>query len=77
MIGVQEEYQGCGLGRLFMLHAMKKTLEVADLVGLYALTLDALDDEVAARYQRWGFEKFIEGELSMFIPVPTIRSMMD
>ena len=75
MIGVCEDCQGNGVGNLLMLHAMDVTLRVADLIGLYALTLDADNDEVAARYKKWGFEFFIEGELAMYIPIGTIRDM--
>jgi hypothetical protein len=59
-----------------MLHAMKKTLEVSDLIGIYALTLTAIDSDTANRYAKWGFVPFIEGELDMFIPLGTIRTAL-
>ena len=74
MIGVQSELQDCGIGKLLMIHAMETTLKVADLIGVYALILDARNAEVAARYQKWGFEFFIEGELAMYIPLGTMRN---
>ena len=77
MIGVCEDYSGSGVGKTLMIHAMKKTLEVADLVGLYALTLDAVDEHIAKRYERWGFKRFIAGELAMYIPITTIRKALE
>jgi GNAT superfamily N-acetyltransferase len=73
MIGVHESSQGNGVGKILMLHAMNKTLEVASLIGIYALTLTAIDEDTANRYERWGFTRFIDGELDMFIPLTTIR----
>jgi GNAT superfamily N-acetyltransferase len=73
MIGITEKLQGNGIGKALMLHAFAKTLEVAEHVGVYALTLEAIDEQKAATYKRWGFTPFIEGELLMFIPVATIR----
>jgi GNAT superfamily N-acetyltransferase len=51
MIGVHRGFQGNGVGNLLMVHAMQKTLEVANLVGIYALTLDAVDEKTAATYE--------------------------
>jgi len=76
MIGVQEDCQGSGVGKLLMLHAMGKTLMVADLIGLYALTLDADNNDLAEKYKRWGFEFFVEGELAMYMPIGTIRDAL-
>jgi GNAT superfamily N-acetyltransferase len=76
MIGVLQECQGNGIGKILMLHAMQKTLEVAELIGIYALTLTAIDKQTADRYQRWGFIPFIEGELDLFIPLGTIRQAL-
>lgn len=75
MIGVSSQYQRCGLGRLLMLDAMRNTLRVADLAGVYALTLDALNEDVAKLYERWGFKRFIEEGLSMYIALPTIEDL--
>jgi hypothetical protein len=45
-----------------LLDAMKVTLTVADSIGLYALTLDAVDKDKAAIYAKLGFIPFIEGD---------------
>jgi GNAT superfamily N-acetyltransferase len=76
MIGTHGPWQGNGIGKILMLHAMQKTLEVASLIGIYALTLTAIDEETAKRYERWGFTRFVEGELDMFIPITTIRDAL-
>jgi GNAT superfamily N-acetyltransferase len=77
MIGTDRSVQGLGIGKILMVHAMRQTLAVADVVGVYALTLDAVDAETARRYAKWGFEYCVEGAdttyVPMYIPVETIR----
>ena len=77
MLGVHTDYQGKGIGKTLMVDAMRKILDVASLVGVYALTLEAVDEETAARYERWGFTRFIDGGLAMFLPLTTIRQALE
>lgn len=77
MIGVLKKFQGHGIGRIMMLHAFERTLEIAELAGVYALTLEAINEDKAKTYQRWGFTRFIDGELLMYIPVSTIRAALE
>ena len=76
MIGVDQSAKKCGVGKLLMLHAMQTTLRIADLAGVYALTLDARDSTVAPFYEALGFSYFKEGELKMFYPVREIRAAL-
>lgn len=79
MIGVQLEHQGCGIGKRLMADALERTAAVADIVGVYALVLDAVDQEKADTYAAWGFEYFDanvvldDGSIPMFIPINTIK----
>jgi len=74
MIATHAAFAGRGIGRTMMVHAMRQTLAVAEIVGVYALTLDAIDADLARRYAAWGFEYFEPGQLWMYIPLQTIRA---
>lgn len=76
MIATSKELQGNGIGKALMMHAFGRALDVAEIVGVYALTLEAIDEDKATQYARWGFTRFIEGELLMYIPVLTIRKLL-
>ena len=76
MLGTQQGFTGSGIGITMMLHAFRQTVEVANRAGVYALTLESVDELTAQRYERWGFTRFVEGELLMFIPLSTIRSAL-
>jgi GNAT superfamily N-acetyltransferase len=75
MLGVDKRYQGNGIGKTLTLHAMKKTLEVANIIGIYALTLEAVDVKTSEFYKKVGFEFFTQGDLMMYIPLSTIKSL--
>jgi GNAT superfamily N-acetyltransferase len=76
MLAVDEQYQGNGIGKALMIHAFGRTIEVAEHVGVYALTLEAINQEKADTYKRWNFEYFVEDELWMYIPLTTIRAVL-
>lgn len=79
MIGVHSIYKRRGIGKLMMADAIQRTAKIAQHAGLYALTLDALDDELAAYYaENFGFERFKEGAtgLEMFLPIHTILAAL-
>lgn len=76
MIGVHQDFQGNGIGKVLMLDAMQTTLRVAELIGVYALTLEAIDKKTADLYAKWGFQYFTEGEMMMFIPIGTIKDLL-
>jgi GNAT superfamily N-acetyltransferase len=77
MLGVITDCQDRGVGKKLMVHAMETTLKVAELVGIYALILQALNEEVGRRYRKWGFDYFLgeenKSQPHMFIPLGTIR----
>jgi GNAT superfamily N-acetyltransferase len=80
MIGVDQQHQKLGIGRKLMVHAMKRALAVSEIVGVYALVLDAVDRDVAELYRRWSFEYFDadvvleDGSIPMYIPISTLRA---
>ena len=65
--------QGAGVGASLLTHAMKLAANLAGQIGLYALVVDAKHEAVAAYYQRYGFARFANVELSLFLTTDVIR----
>jgi ribosomal protein S18 acetylase RimI-like enzyme len=77
MIGVHTKHDRAGIGRLLMRDAFRRTLIIADNAGTYALTLDAVDEDLAKYYEnKFDFQRFADGDLEMFLPLGTIRSAL-
>lgn len=74
-LAVDQAAQGQGLGKLCLLRAMRQVETAAREIGLYALVLDALDDEARAWYLGlgWGFEELRDDPNHLFIAVSVIR----
>lgn len=78
MIGVHSDHDRVGVGKLLMKDALQRTLTIADNAGTYALALDAVDEEVALYYEeKFGFQRFSDGGLEMFMPLGTIRGSLE
>jgi GNAT superfamily N-acetyltransferase len=54
-LAVDRRWQGQGLGAFLLQDAIRRTLAIADQVGVLALLVHPLDDAAAAFYGRFGF----------------------
>ncbi len=74
-LAVDNSAQGQGLSRLCLLRAMAQVERAAREIGLYALVLDALDEEARAWYLRlpFGFQPLLDDPNHLYLPVETIR----
>jgi GNAT superfamily N-acetyltransferase len=76
MIAAHTDYAKQGIGKLLMGDAIKRTLAIADNAGTYALALDALDESLVAYYEsQFGFQRFKDGGLEMFLPLATMLQL--
>lgn len=55
MLGVDEAFQGQGLGRDLLLDAVRRAESVACQIGARAIVVDPIDDSARAFYERYGF----------------------
>ena len=74
-LAVDRSAQGQGLGRLCLLRAMRQVENAAREIGIYALVLDALDEEARDWYLRLnlGFVALLDDPKHLYIAVETIR----
>jgi len=62
MIAVHDDCAGYGIGKKLMGHAIQTSAEIADRAGMYALTLDALDDSLVTYYSQFDFFRSSKGK---------------
>lgn len=76
-LAVDKSAQGQGLGKRMLLRVIRQTEQAAREIGIYALVLDALDEEARAWYLRlnFGFETLLDDPLHLFLPIRTIRQL--
>jgi predicted GNAT family N-acyltransferase len=67
--------QGEKLGALLLADALKRTCDIADRLGIHAVTVQALNKKAAAFYRAFGFIAFIDDPMHLFLPMATIRKL--
>ena len=70
---VDKSFQGKGFGKRLLKQAFLKIIQVAEVTGLYFIIVDAKESSKSF-YERYGFIRLQEKELTYFIPVETVRS---
>ena len=68
-LAVDERYQGRRLGELMLMNALERTRQIHAHAGVVGLFVDALDEQAAHFYTRYGFEAFTDEPLKLFLPV--------
>ena len=71
-LAVDKELQGKGVGGWLLSQVFIKTIQVAEITGLYLIIVDAKETSKSF-YEHYGFQKFMDEELSYFVVIDTIR----
>jgi len=70
-LAVDSRFQRRGLGGALLVDAMRRTLQAPPAV--YALVVDAKNDQAAAFYRKYGFRAILNHTQMMFIPMATAQ----
>lgn len=73
-LAVDRAHAGQGLGAAMLKEAMTRTLQAAEIAGIRALIVHAIDAEATGFYIKYGFQLFPPETLTLFLPIETIRA---
>ena len=68
-LAVSKNAQGCGIGKMLLVDAIKRTLSVSDQIALYAMVVDAINDNAKGFYQQFGFARLSDDSPRLFLPL--------
>lgn len=74
-LAVDGQWQGMGLGADLMADALRRCLAASGIAGARAVIVHAIDETAAAFYERYGFSRSPLGELTLILPIETIRAI--
>lgn len=74
-LAISADRQGHGLGRVLLVHALRKAYENASIVGSCMIVVDALDDRAARFYLTFGFMPFGDTP-RLILPMRTVAALM-
>ncbi|WP_017328379.1 GNAT family N-acetyltransferase [Synechococcus sp. PCC 7336] len=72
-LAVDINYRGRGLGELLLLDALQRSLQAATQIASLAVVVDALDEQAAKFYQKYGFQRFRHNPLKLYLPMKSIE----
>ncbi len=75
-LAVAKEYQRQGIGKILLVAAMGKFIEIFNMAGGIGLFVDAKDAEAKRYYEQFGFVPLPSNELELFLPVKTIQEAL-
>jgi len=71
-LAVDKRMQGEGLGAILLMHALSMAVRVSSEMAIFAVRVDALDEEAKRFYLHYGFVPLQDKELSLLLPMVTI-----
>jgi ribosomal protein S18 acetylase RimI-like enzyme len=75
-LAVAKTHQRQGLGKILLVAAMGKFMEIFNTAGGIGLFVDAKDQAAKRYYEQFGFIPLPSNELELFLPVKTIQEAL-
>ena len=68
-LAVDVSAQGKGIGKMLLANAIKRTLAVSNEIAIYAMVVDAINEEAVSFYKRYGFSILARDGNRLFLPL--------
>ena len=72
-LAVSHNAQGCGIGKMLLVDAIKRTLSVSDQIAIYAIVVDAINDNAKGFYEQFGFIRLSDNSPRLFLPLKSFK----
>ena len=71
-LAVDLSAQGMGLGKMLLANAIRRTLAVSDDIAIYAMVVDAINQQAESFYKRYGFTRLAHSGSRLFLPLKSL-----
>lgn len=72
-LAVATAFQGQGLEEALLMDAMVQLIDKSGSIGIYAIIVDAIDENAAEFYAKYGFLRFPSRPDRLFLPIETAK----
>jgi len=72
-LAVSKDARKCGIGKMLLADAVKRTLSISEQIGIYAMVVDAIDDNAASSYEQFGFTRLSDDSPRLFLPLKSLE----
>lgn len=73
-LAIDKKYQGKGIGKILLIDALKRSFEISQEIGSFAVVVDPIDEEAEKFYKKYDFIKLPDSG-KMFIAVKTLQEL--
>ena len=70
-------FQGKGIGSMLIADALQRITHAGQVMAIYAVVVDALNDRAAEFYRQFGFISLPSQPLSMFLPIDAVSALIE
>jgi predicted GNAT family N-acyltransferase len=74
-LAVDQRYRGRRLGEYLLVNALRRCLKLSQEIAAMAVLVDAKDEGSAQFYERYGFRRFTDKPLSLYMPMSEIQQL--
>jgi predicted N-acetyltransferase YhbS len=76
-LAVAESRHGQGIGSILLADALQRIVQASQVMAVYAVVVDALNDRAADFYRQFGFIPLPSQPLKLFLPMDSVSSLID
>jgi ribosomal protein S18 acetylase RimI-like enzyme len=76
-LAVDRSRQGRGAGAMLLAEALRKAVAAGEVAAARLIMVDAVDDDAAAFYERYGFARTPENPLRLYRRTKDVRASLD
>lgn len=76
-LAVARSHQGKGLGSILLADALQRIAQACQVMAVFAVVVDALNEKAAAFYRQFGFIALPSQPLKLFLPIDSVTSLID
>lgn len=74
-LAVDQSARERGMGETLLIHALQSAQRASDIVGIYAVVVDALDHRAKTFYLKYGFNELKDDQLHLYLPMRVIKQL--
>lgn len=72
-LAVSKDAWGCGIGKMLLIDSIKRTLSVSLQIAIYAMVVNAINDNFRGFYEQFGFARFSDDSPRLFLPLKSFE----
>lgn len=73
-LAVDRDYQGTGIGQLLLFDALSRLERTSHNIGFKLVVVDALHEDAACFYLKYGFRRFLDHELKLYLTTKDLQA---